>query len=98
MATKKKAPSIPAQLKELRAEHAALQQQAKKLETDLSQKESMRGHYQRTAEKAEAEVEQVHAFLDSVPGAIERKVTGEYGVTTERAAMTRLAAWLAVRS
>ncbi len=41
-----------------------------------------------------AEVDELHAFFDALPGVIPRKAEDGY---TQRAAMTRLAAWLATK-
>lgn len=96
MATKKK--SAATQLKELRIEHAAAEQLVGKLTKERDSEKSSKDVWHKRSEEANNEIEQVHAFIDALPGAIARTVpVGEYGGRISHGLMTRLAAWLAVR-
>lgn len=81
-------PATSTLLKQAEAQIAELNKQLEREKANAS--------YANTrATTAEAEVEQVHAFLDAIPNSIPREPEGNYG--KKNAAMTRLAAWLAVK-
>lgn len=63
------------------------------LEKKLSDTERSVKYNSDRASAADAEVNQVHAFLDAVPGSIPKEGEGY----TKHSAMTRLAAWLATK-
>ena len=65
------------------------------LEKKLADCEKSKGWAQEARTDAERQVEEVHTFLDALPGAIDRKHPENY---TERSPMTRLAAWFASRN
>ena len=89
---KPKQPALSTQVKTLTAQVAELE---KKLAQETKYKE---GHYVARQEK-EAEVEQVHALLDALPGAAGRKTAHEEAYCRkDLSIMTRLAAYLAARS
>jgi chromosome segregation ATPase len=76
----------------------ALQAQVAELEKKLKSSEDMKLHYSKQATEADAQIEQVHAFLDVLPGAAGRKT--EHEESWERkpiGVMTRLASYLAYR-
>ena len=83
-----KAPALSTQLKTANAKIVELEK--KLADSDRSQK------YLREAQEAkDRQIEEVHTFLDALPGAIERKIQDTYH---ERSPMTRLAAWFAARN
>lgn len=92
MATRK--PSAATALKNLKVEHAALQQQAAKLEAELKNKTAESDRWYKSRGEFEAELQQAHTLLDALPGAIPHDKDGNsYG--GKNALMTRLAAWFA---
>lgn len=93
MTTKKK-PSIQTRLKDALAELSALQQLVAKLQKEAENQKQTVNYHNGRAEKAEHELNQVHAFLDAVPNPPAEKA-GEYG--QKASAMTRLAVFLSTR-
>jgi len=85
MATRK--PAISTQLK-------AAQTRIAELEKKLESAESTRKYISDRENKANEELNQLHAFIDALPGSIKRKNEETY---VEHGAMTRLAAWLATK-
>ncbi|MCW3581747.1 hypothetical protein K6Y74_01805 [Burkholderia cenocepacia] len=78
-------PAVSTLLKQAQARVAELEKQ---LETEKNSSK-----YAREArDAAKAEADQIHAFLDALPGAIKKRNDETY---VEHSAMTRLAAWLA---
>lgn len=49
------------------------------------------------ADKAESELQQIHAFLDAVPNPPLRKIELDYGAKQDVSAMTRLSVYLATK-
>lgn len=86
MATRK--PAASTLLKQAQAE-------IEKLNKELASCKSSLGYSQTRANEAQAEIEGIHAFFDSLPNGINRKADDGY---TQRSAMTRMAAWLAARN
>ncbi|HDR9199636.1 TPA: hypothetical protein QDB48_000922 [Burkholderia vietnamiensis] len=78
-------PAVSTLLKNAQARIAELEKQ---LESEKNQAKWAR----EGRESAQSEVNQIHAFLDALPGAIAKKNQETY---VEHSAMTRLAAWLA---
>lgn len=78
-------PAVSTQLKNAQAEIAELKKQ-------LESSKSSQSYYNERANKLQAEVEEIHSFFDALPNVISRKADDGY---TQRAAMTRMAAWLA---
>ena len=95
MATKK--PSAITQLKNLKIEHAALQQQVGKLEKDLATAKSNYDYAIKERTAMQGEVEQAHSLLDVLPGVGRKSDPNEYGGTTAYTLATRIAAYLAKR-
>lgn len=87
MAAKK--PAVTTQLKTANARIAELEKQIKDGAWQVP-------HYKKQADEANAELENVHAIFDAMPGCIARKKDGEYS-SQNIAAATRLASWLASR-
>lgn len=76
----------------------ALQTQVADLEKKLKQSEEMKLHYSKKSEESEAQIEQVHALLDVLPGAAGRKTEHEESYYRKDInIMTRLASYLAAR-
>lgn len=75
-------------LKQAQTEIATLDKELRATKSNLNYAQDARA-------AAESEVEQIHAFFDAVPGSIPREPEGSYGKKNN--AMTRLAAWLAVK-
>lgn len=75
---------------------ANLRSNVEKLEKEVANaKSSASTHYQGT-QKLEAELEQIHQFLDAVPNPVARQSDDENNYSrVTRSAMTRLIAWLA---
>lgn len=89
MATK--APALSTQLK---AQSAKIEE----LEKKLKQSEDSKNSYYRERGDLQAEIEQVHALLDVLPGAAGRKTEHEESYyRKDITAMTRLASYLAHR-
>lgn len=84
---------------ELATEIAVLKTKIVDLEKKAENEKNSTANHRDSAKKAEAEIEQIHQMLDSVPNPIARKSEGEasWDIVT-RSSMTRLAAWLASRS
>jgi len=96
MSTKK--PTIAAQLKALKIEHAAQTQEVAKLAKQLEDAKRTADYSTKSRDEAQAELNQAHALLDALPNAIPRQSEpGEYGGRTNHALATRIGAWLAVR-
>lgn len=92
MSTRK--PSVATQLKNLKVEHAALQQLHAKTEKERESEKSNKDLWYKKNQETEAELAQCHTLLDALPGAIpHEKEGGSYG--QKNALMTRLAAWFA---
>jgi uncharacterized coiled-coil protein SlyX len=85
MATRK--PAVSTLLKSAQARIAELEKQ-------LAAANTSKGYSDKAASDHRAEVDQIHAFLDALPGSIERQNKETYA---SHAAMTRLAAWLATK-
>lgn len=83
-----KAPALSTQLKTANAKIA-------ELEKKLAESEKYKKWAEESRDAAKRETEDVHTFLDALPGAIERKSQDTYH---ERSPMTRLAAWFAGRN
>lgn len=100
MTTKTKKPSLQAQLKAATAAAAEHKAHADKLQKELDSAKQVREHYSNRADKADAELQQIHAFLDAVPNPPARKtdpaVTGGYSADNI-GALTRLSVFLATR-
>lgn len=95
MAVKK--PSIKKQLADLKAAHTSLHSDAEKLRKELEQAKNYQKWAEQARDKANGELEQVHAFFDAMgEQTVARKVPAEYG-QTENSAMTRLSVLLANR-
>jgi len=78
----------------LKAAEARIVELEKKLASESSAKDS----FYKQMQSAQAEVEQVHALLDSLPGSAPRKTEHEESwQRKDIATMTRLAAYLANR-
>lgn len=74
------------------------QLQVVKLEADLKKETQMKELHYKAKLDAEAEIEQVHALLDVLPGAAGRKTEHEDSWSRKDiTAMTRLASYLVVR-
>ena len=87
----KKQPALSTQLKAAQACITALE---KKLSSETASKDT----FYRQMNDAKAELEQVHALLDVLPGAAKRKTEAEESWQRQDIAlMTRLAAYLAAR-
>lgn len=85
MATKK--PAVSTQLKQALAK-------IEELEKKVASAEQSQKWAADRARDADNELDQIHAFLDAVPGAISRDAENY----KKHSAMTRLAAWLSVRN
>lgn len=85
MATRK--PATSTLLKNALAEIEKLNKAAESSKSSVA-------YYQGLHQAAKKELDDVHAFFDSVPNVIPRKDPESY---SERAAMTRLAQWLATK-
>lgn len=83
MATRK--PAASTLLKQAQAE-------IEKLNKELQSSKSSNTYNTDRANKAVAEVEELHAFFDALPNSISRKDENGYN---QRSAMTRMAGWLA---
>jgi len=66
------------------------------LEKKISEKESSLSYTNSRVTVLQGEIDQIHSFFDAIPQAIPKEPEGTYGKTNS--AMTRLAAWLAVRA
>lgn len=98
MSTKTKKPSLNAQLKAAKTEAAEQQLHAASLQKKLDESERMKTHYQGMRDKAEAELNGIHAFLDAVPNPPSRKTNPEFtSYAQDVSAMTRLSVFLATR-
>ena len=87
----KRAPALTTQLKNAQIEIESLK---KKLENETQYKDT----YNKGKAEAEAEIEQVHALLDVLPGAAGRKTEHEEAYHRKDIKMvTRLASYLAHR-
>lgn len=95
---RKRGPSVVTQLKNLRVEHAAVQQEVTKLQKEAERAASTHAYVNKAKEVAEAELAQMHALLDALPNAIPRKPESADGYVQPHPCSTRLSAWLAVRS
>jgi hypothetical protein len=91
MTTKKK-PSLQTRLKNAEALAGEHRLHAEKLQKQLDDKERSLGYANDRAKAAEAEIAQVHAFLDAVPNPPADKLADGY---SKVGAMTRLAVFLA---
>lgn len=97
MATK--TPALSTRLKLANAEIESLRKKIESLESTLKNECAHKNSYFNDKQKAEAEIEQVHALLDALPGSGPRKTEGENSWDQKTlATMTRLAAYLANRS
>lgn len=96
MATKK--PSVATQLKNLKIEHAALQQYVGKIEKDLAAQKQTNDYTNKSRNESQAEVDQAHSLLDVLPGVGRKSEPNEYGGTTAYTLSTRIAAFLAKRA
>jgi septal ring factor EnvC (AmiA/AmiB activator) len=96
MSTRK--PSAATQLKNLRIEHAAVQQKTTALQKELDTQKQRHEQTSRTLTEAQAELTQMHVLLDAMPDAIPRKPVDSDSWTPAYPCSTRLAAWLAARS
>lgn len=75
-----------------------LQAQVTKLEAELKRETQAKDSFYKLKQDAEAEIEQVHALLDVLPGSAARKTDGVNSwEQKEITAMTRLASYLALR-
>ena len=83
-----KAPALSTQLKTANAKTV-------ELEKKLADSERTQKYLRESQEAKDRQIEEVHTFLDALPGAIERKSQDTYH---ERSPMTRLAAWFAARN
>lgn len=83
-----KAPALSTQLKTANAKIV-------ELEKKLADSERTQKYLRESQEAKDRQIEEVHTFLDALPGAIERKSQDTYH---ERSPMTRLAAWFAARN
>lgn len=83
-----KAPALSTQLKTANAKTV-------ELEKKLADSERTQKYLRESQEEKDRQIEEVHTFLDALPGAIERKSQDTYH---ERSPMTRLAAWFAARN
>jgi chromosome segregation ATPase len=72
-----------------------LKKEIEKLETSVKNEKSYKEMYQRNAETANKELEELHGFLDGVPIALKREEeVGKYNTLVRRSALVRLAGWL----
>lgn len=77
---------------------AKLLTQEEKLKKELESSKQQYKWADERADRAKGELEQVHAFFDSLPGALPRAVTAADGYSkTEHSLMTRFSVWLATR-
>lgn len=77
------------------------QAQIEKLQKELEQARSLQKTYNEQRVEAQAQVDQVHALIDALPGSVGRKVAGDQNAWPPDISlnvMTRLAAWLATRN
>jgi hypothetical protein len=97
MAAKKA--SLATQIRNERAEAFAVKQKLEKTEKELESSKQSNKYNSDRAQKAEAELEQVHMFLDAVPNPPARKSenAGGYG-HTEHSLMTRMSVYLTTRN
>lgn len=93
MSTKK--PSIVTQLKNAKAEIAEHRLHIEKLQKELDSAKSNNSYHSERAQKAEAEVGQIHAFLDSVPNP--PPTAQQDNQYAKLSAMTRLSVFFATR-
>ena len=96
MAIKK--PAITTQLKNANARVVELEKELEAAKKDATNQKASSDSWCRQHNETKAELEQLHSLLDALPGCLPRKVQAEESWrSTEHAAMTRLASWLAVR-
>lgn len=88
---------VLARISELEAKLADRDAEIVKLSKNLDNEKAAKDRWFAARQEADAEIEQVHILLDSMPNAIARHIEGEYGAKTIIKPMTRLAAWLATR-
>lgn len=89
---KPKQPALSTQVKTLTAQVA-------ELEKKLAQEKASKDGQSQARQEKEAEIEQVHALLDALPGAAGRKTAHEEAYyRKDLSIMTRLASYLAARS
>lgn len=97
---RKKGPSQRSLLLAARNEATEHKAHAEKLAKDLESAKGMQKHYSDRAEKADAELSNIGAFLDAVPNPPPRKtdpaVTGDYSARDINVS-TRLSVFLATR-
>lgn len=97
MTTKKK-PSLQTQLKNAKAELAAAQQKIAQLQKELDSNKGTITYNHGRAERAEGELQQIHAFLDAVPNPPARKTDPTVtDYARDVTALTRLTVFLATR-
>lgn len=64
------------------------------LEKQLAQATATKDSYYASSQKSDQELEQIHSFMDAIPGAIPRQNEQNYRTNSP---MTRIAAWLATK-
>lgn len=70
------------------------QEDIAKLQKELESSKSSMKYYQDIQARQKTELDDIHSFFDSIPGVIPRRNEETYN---ERAAMTRMAQWLATK-
>lgn len=93
MTTKRK-PSMMKRLKDANEANAALTAELERVRKELDNKKLQFESAHARAQNAETEISDLHALIDTLPGAIEKRAPDEY---RDRPVMTRLAAWFATR-
>lgn len=97
MATKK--PSTITQLKQVLERAKQLEAENEKIKKELDTAKQHKEMYSKRADDHAAEIEQIHALLDVLPGAAARKTEADHSWDQKNiTAMTRLAAYLANRN
>jgi chromosome segregation ATPase len=79
----------------LKRQIAELDKQVIDIASKLKQASDMKGHYYKSQQEYQAEINAVHDLLDVLPNTIARRKDGEY--SPEHKLMTRLASFLANR-
>lgn len=81
-----------------RADIEAMAEAKDKLQKDLESKTSQYESSRKESIERGEEIEQIHLFMDAIPGAPPREVkTENYPYTKNNKAMTRIAGWLATK-